>query len=253
MSARSSISRRGSASARYLGHLSGELIFTRPVTAIHDADLKAWLIEWDRSLKTKATYHGLMHGVFAYAVKRGYLTANPAVGTAPKLSRVKASRPELRFLTEKEAARAVALAGSHGDLISVTLGTGLRFGEVSALWVSDVDLERGTVRVNKAWKRNGEDDSTEIPGWLARQLKAKHTMRDHHLGTPKTTKSRRTIGVSPALLQILEERVAGRAPGRLRLHLGERDAPSQRRLLRPGLARAHEGVGGRGHRALPIP
>jgi len=56
---------------RYLGHLSvlsrtkvkGELIFTRPVTAIHDSDLRDWLIEWDRSLKTKANYHGLMHGV----------------------------------------------------------------------------------------------------------------------------------------------------------------------------------------------
>jgi hypothetical protein len=40
-----------------------------------------WLIDWDRSLKTKTNYHGLIHGVFAYAVKRGYLTANPAIGS----------------------------------------------------------------------------------------------------------------------------------------------------------------------------
>ncbi len=45
-----------------------------------------WLIEWDRSLKTKANYHGLIYGVLAYAVKRGYLAANPAIGTAPKQS-----------------------------------------------------------------------------------------------------------------------------------------------------------------------
>jgi len=57
---------------------------------------------WDRSLKTKANYHGLIHGVFAYAVKRGYLVANPAIGTAPKRSRVNQSRPELRSLTERE-------------------------------------------------------------------------------------------------------------------------------------------------------
>lgn len=77
---------------RYLGHLRvlektkirGELLFTRPVTGISEADLKDWLIEWDRSLKTKANYHGLIHGVFAYAVKTGYLATNPAVGTAPK-------------------------------------------------------------------------------------------------------------------------------------------------------------------------
>jgi integrase len=49
--------------------------------------------------------------------------------------------------------------------LAVTAGTGLRFGEISALWVGDVDLDRGTVRVNKAWKRNGEDDATETPGW----------------------------------------------------------------------------------------
>ena len=94
---------------RYLGHLGvlatlrvrGALVFAKPVTAVTEADLKAWLIEWDRSLKTKANYHGLIHGVFAHAVKQGYLAANPAVGTAPKRSRVRQSRPELRFLTER--------------------------------------------------------------------------------------------------------------------------------------------------------
>jgi len=53
------------------------MIFAGPITAIGEAQLKTWLIEWDRSLKTKANYHGLIYGVFAYAVKRGYLVANP--------------------------------------------------------------------------------------------------------------------------------------------------------------------------------
>jgi hypothetical protein len=85
---------------RYLGQLQvlartpvrGSLIFAGPVTAIGEAQLKTWLIECDRSLKTKANYHGLIYGVFAYAVKRGYLAASPAIGTAPKQSRVKQSR-----------------------------------------------------------------------------------------------------------------------------------------------------------------
>ena len=177
----------------------GSLIFAGPVTAIGESQLKTWLIEWVRSLKTKANYHGLIYGVFAYAVKRGYLAANPAIGTAPKQSRVKQSRPELRFLTERELETAVRLAKRHGDVLAVTAGTGLRFGEISALWVGDVDLDRGTVRVNKAWKRNGEDDATETPGWLSRQLRAKHTMRDHHLGHPKTPRSRRTIMIAPTV------------------------------------------------------
>lgn len=202
---------------RYLGHLRvlevtrirGSLIFTKPVTAISEADLKDWLIDWDRSLKTKANYHGLIHGVFGYAVKRGWLSANPAVGTAPRMSRVKQSRPELRFLTERELQRAVELAGPYADLLTVAVGTGMRFGELGALWVSDVDLERRTVRINKAWKRNGEDDATDVPGWLAKLLKPKHTMRDHHLGVPKTTKSRRTITISPALFTVLRKRIEG--------------------------------------------
>lgn len=205
---------------RYLGQIGvlartrvrGSLIFVRPVVGIHESDIKDWLIEWDRSLKTKANYHGLVHGVFAYAVKRGYLAANPAVGTAPKQSRVRQSRPELRFLTEAELATAVRLAGSFGDLLVVAVGTGLRFGEIGALWVGDVDLDRGTVRVNKAWKHDGEDGAAETPGWLAKQLQPKHAMRDHHLGNPKTPRSRRTVTVSPAVAEALSRQMAGKAP-----------------------------------------
>lgn len=164
-------------------------------------------------MKTKANYHGLIHGVFAYSVKRGYLRANPAIGTAPKQSRVKQSRPELRLLTEKELGRAVLSAGGgYGDLISVTVGTGLRFGEVGALWVRDVDLEHRTIRVNKAWKREGEDGASDTPGWLAKQLRPKHTMREHYLGYPKTLRSRRTITISPAVTKVLKRRMEGRGP-----------------------------------------
>ncbi len=204
---------------RYLGQIHvlagtrvrGSLVFTRPVTSIHESDIKDWLIDWDRSLKTKANYHGLVHGVFAHAVKRGYLASSPAVGTAPKQSRVRQSRPELRFLTEAELETAARLAGAYGDLLVVAVGTGLRFGELTALWVGDVDLEHGTVRVNKAWKRDGENGEADTPGWLAKQLRPKHAMHDHHLGNPKTPRSRRTITVSPAVAEVLAGRMAGKA------------------------------------------
>lgn len=47
---------------RYLGqlrvlaatHVKGELVFTKPVTSITEADLRAWLLSWDRSVKTKS-------------------------------------------------------------------------------------------------------------------------------------------------------------------------------------------------------
>lgn len=31
------------------------------------------------------------------------------------------------------------------------------------------------VRINKAWKRDGEDGETETPGWLKKQMGPKHT------------------------------------------------------------------------------
>ena len=189
----------------------GTRIFDQTVDAIAERDIKAWLIDWDRSLKTKANYHGLLFGVFTYAVEQSHLTANPCARTAPKRSRVRQSQAELRFLTEEELRTAVRLAGVHGDLLAFTVSTGLRFGEVTALWCSDVDLVHGTVRVNKAWKRDGEDGETDTPGWLKKQVRPRHTMRQHHLGNPKTPRSRRTISIAPAVVELLRAHVTGRA------------------------------------------
>lgn len=189
----------------------GVRIFGRTIDAIAERDIKAWLIDWDRSLKTKANYHGLLFGVFNYAAEQEHATVNPCARTAPKRSRVRQSQAELRFLTEEELRTAVRLAGKHGNLLTFAVSTGLRFGEFTALWCGDVDLVHGTVRVNKAWKRDGEDGETEVPGWLKKQVGSKHTMRQHHLGNTKTPRSRRTISIAPAVVEMLRPLVQGRA------------------------------------------
>ena len=105
---------------RYMGQLrvlastraKGELVFARPVSAITEADLREWLLTWDRSVKTKSNYHGLIHGVFAHAVSQGWLGVSQTVRTGLKSSRVRPARPELRFLTERECEAAVRLAGN---------------------------------------------------------------------------------------------------------------------------------------------
>ncbi|MEI2715319.1 MAG: tyrosine-type recombinase/integrase [Nocardioides sp.] len=66
--------------------------------------------------------------------------------------------------------------------------------------------------MNKAWKRNGEDDATDTPGWIAKQLQPKHAMHEHHLGYPKTPKSRRTVTIAPAVAAALTRLIDGRAP-----------------------------------------
>ena len=185
------------------------------MAAIGEQDITAWLIDWDRALKTRANYHGLMYAIFNYAVEQGFLTNNPCARTAPKRRRVKQSQAELRFLSEDEFAAVVAKAGSYpysaADLIRVTAGTDLRFGEVTALWVSDIDLRKRTIRVNKAWKRVGENGETEIPSWLKKQIRDKHTMREHYLSNPKTPKSRRTVSISSRMASILENLIEGKA------------------------------------------
>ncbi|MGY0390572.1 tyrosine-type recombinase/integrase [Nocardioides sp. WG-D5] len=195
--------------------IRGASPFARSVAAIGEQDIKAWLIDWDRALKTKANYHGLMYGIFNYAVEQGFLTANPCARTAPKRRRVKQSQAELRFLSEDEFAAVVAKADGYSyaaaDLMRVTAGTGLRFGEVTALWVSDIDLRNRTLRVNKAWKRVGENGETEVPSWLKKQIRDKHTMREHYLGNPKTPKSRRTVSISSRMASILEKLIEGKS------------------------------------------
>lgn len=66
--------------------------------------------------------------------------------------------------------------------------------------------------MNKAWKRDGENDEQETPAWLRKSLRPKHTMRGHHLGNPKTPKSRRTVTVSEETAAVLERLIEGRAP-----------------------------------------
>lgn len=185
--------------------------FDQRIDQVTEDDVKAWLIGWQRSPKTKANYHGLLFGVFTYGVERGEVTKHPLTRTAPKRSKIRQSQADLRFLTEAEFATVAEAAGDSADLLRVTVGTGLRFGELTALWVSDVDLRQRTVRVNKAWKRDGEDGAQDVPGWLKKLVRAKHRMRGHHLGNPKTPKSKRTIEVSPEVASVLARAVAGKA------------------------------------------
>ena len=78
--------------------------------------------------------------------------------------------------------------------------------------MSDVDLARRTLRVGKAWKREGEAGAHDPPTWLSKSLTAKHTMREHCLGNPKTAKSRRTISISSTVAAALDRQMAGKNP-----------------------------------------
>jgi hypothetical protein len=67
-------------------------------------DVKAWLIGWNRSLKTKANYHGLLRRL-QLRPRAGLHHAQPLPPHGTERSRIRQSQADLRFLTEQEFAR----------------------------------------------------------------------------------------------------------------------------------------------------
>jgi integrase len=187
--------------------------FAGYIADVTEDDIKLWLIQFDRALKTKSNYHGFLHGVFTYAIEKHLTAVHPLARTGVSRSKIKASQGDLRFLREAEFGIMLRLAHEDiRDLLLVEAGTGLRFGEITALWVEDVDFEQSTVRVNKAWKREGDDGEQDVPTWLKKRLGVKHVMRGHYLGNPKTPKSKRTITFSPLVGEALQRAVDGKQP-----------------------------------------
>jgi integrase len=91
------------------------------------------------------------------------------------------------------------------DLVTVAVATGLRWGELTALFKNDIDFETGLLTVRRAWKRQDPDNPVE-----KKHTKAKHKMNGMYLGAPKTKRSRRTVSVQ-SVLPILERLTDSRA------------------------------------------
>lgn len=149
--------------------------------------------------KTIANRHGLLFTIFQAAVEAKLRSDNPCTKTHLPRTDDDIDDDEMTFLEHDEYQRLrAALAGICGgdavDLADTAVGTGLRWGEISALQVRDLALtgRHPVLRVRRAWKR--QDDNTFL------------------LGKPKTKKSRRSIGLSPRLVEILRRNVFGKGP-----------------------------------------
>jgi integrase len=100
---------------------------------------------------------------------------------------------EMTFLTPPEFETVLGyVREEYRDLIRLLFGTGLRFGEATALQIKDVELfgKRKTLTVTKAWKRTGTSS------W--------------EVGEPKTPRSRRTVSIGDELVDMLIPHVSGR-------------------------------------------
>lgn len=145
--------------------------------------------------KTIANRHGLLSSVCAWAVENGHLPRNPCKGV--RLPRSVKREPV--FLSPPEVADllAVLVDQRYRDFVMVLVGTGLRWGEATALEVGDIvsDDRHVVIRVTKAWK---DTDSGPMVA-----------------GPPKTKRSRRTVPLprmhpaADALLRAVDGRTSG--------------------------------------------
>lgn len=151
------------------------------VTRTHVAAIVNRLEAEGKSPKTIKNAINMLSTVMQTAVEDGLVTRNPA--RRVRLPKPRHNEDAVLFLTHDEAARVIAATPEHyRPLVTFLFGTGLRWSEATALQRRHVDIENGTVRIERAWKR--------IPGGF-------------EIGPPKSTKSRRTVNAAvPALLAV---------------------------------------------------
>ena len=163
-----------------------------PLAEVAPADVAAWLgrlTAFGLAPATVRYVHRVLSLALAYAVLDGRLSRNPAEGVP--LPRAKPRRK--RYLTHAEVERLAAECARYSTLVYVLGYTGLRWGEVAALHVGDLDLMRRRITVHRAM--------AEVAGRAV-------------VGTPKDHE-RRDVPVPAFLVDELAQLVAGRAAGEL--------------------------------------
>jgi integrase len=188
----------------WLTDVKGGLPTVENVTSDDDRD---WINARRRagaSPKTTANYHGLLSAIFKSAISKGLVGRNPCEGVKlPPVDDDTESDDDKTFLTESEFAllhRCMNVMDQ--DFLLVAVGTGLRWGELTALKVRDVDLDGdpATLTIRRAWKRNGSGEFA-----LAGADR-------YYLGKPKTKESRRRITLSALVSDAVRRATVGRGP-----------------------------------------
>ncbi len=175
---------------RHINPTLGQL----PLEAIDRRRLEKWVNDLSPTMAGK-TLRNVMHALLSAALNRavyeGLIPSNPAKGV--RLPASDHNKTEMVTLSPNEFTALLAAFPDHWQpFIATLVGTGMRWGEATALTVGAVDLDSATptIRVQQAWKRTGKSK--------------------RELGAPKTRKGRRTISLGPALVRTLRPLVEGR-------------------------------------------
>lgn len=116
---------------------------SRPVSAVRHVDVQAWVSGQDCAEASVVKNHRVLSQIFELAVRDGRIPSNPCKGV--NLPRVKHAKR--RYLTAAQVEALASAAGVWRPLVLLLAYTGLRWGEMAALRVADVDMLRRRVHV----------------------------------------------------------------------------------------------------------
>lgn len=154
------------------------------------------------SAKTIRNHHMILKDFFRYALSKYKLPVNPTLGT----NRPSVATPEMRVLSpgEMQIFMEEVMRETQRVAILTTLFVGFRVGEVLALKLEDLDLERQTLTVNKNLIRvKTETISPDNPNIEILNYDPKKRTHLIVQNTPKTSSSHREIAISDALCELL--------------------------------------------------
>lgn len=184
--------RRYEAIARETGRFP---ISKLPIDGVSKSDVAAWIRALERDGKAGKTIQmrqQLLSAAFIRAIDDELVSRNPARGA--RIPRTE--QRERTFLTPEEFMQLYAVIPDEWrPLIHTLAGTGLRFGEATALKVSDLSLDDRvpSLRVARGWQF--------IDGTIRK------------LGAPKTAAGRRTVTLGDPLTAHLRAHVQGKPQG----------------------------------------
>lgn len=178
---------------------------------VEPGDIADWIddeIESGSSPKSVQNRHGLLFSVMSHGQKRMRLRPdNPCEVTELPEDNARDARQVRFFLHGEWALFRACLKQDVHLLVDVLLATGIRWGEISALRVSDVAFQddgAAVMHIARAWSKRAPEDEHEVrasegeaPSWI--------------LGPPKNKRARYVVA-SGEVAQRLRDAVGSRGP-----------------------------------------
>jgi integrase len=161
----------------------------RPIGSILPSEVQAWVKGLDLAPSTVAVVHGVVAGIFKAAIADRRIVASPCAGTRLPA----ANQAEVVPLELEQVAKLTAALPAHlRALVTLTVSTGLRQGEVFGLTVDRSGLRPPSVRPELRVDRQ----LVTVQG------------EGQHLGPPKTKAGRRTIPLPSVAVDALAAHLA---------------------------------------------